>query len=102
MAISAKGKRRISVNGRAYLWHIFDEYDQGAFDGVQIMVAAVDKALFLRYGLHQPDTSRTALILPGPGAPTMRAACPRFEGEDQVMTPRGVCKLIDWAFAELQ
>ncbi|WP_267876718.1 hypothetical protein [Massilia genomosp. 1] len=37
MAISAKGKRRIAVNERVYLWRIFEKYDQSWFDGVQVL-----------------------------------------------------------------
>ncbi|NHZ34743.1 hypothetical protein [Massilia rubra] len=99
MAISAKGKRRISVNERVYLWRMFEHYDQSWFDGVQVSVAAVDQALFVRYGLHQPDDSRTAVISRGRGAPDVRTACPRFEGEDRVLTPQGVRDLIDWGLA---
>jgi hypothetical protein len=99
MAISGKGKRRITVNERAYLWHAFDEYNQGWFDGVQVSVGAVDQELFLRYGLQQPNESRNALISRGRGAPNVRAACPRFEGDDGVLTPKGVRDLIIWALA---
>jgi hypothetical protein len=99
MAISVKGKRRISVNERVYLWHVFDEHDQGMFDGVQVWVAAMDQQLFLRYGLQQPTDSRTALICRGRGAPNVRAACPRFEGEDGILSSQGVRDLIVWSLA---
>ncbi|NHZ42135.1 hypothetical protein [Massilia aquatica] len=99
MAISAKGKRRISVDERVYLWRSFDEYDQGWFNGVQVIVAAMDQELFLRYGLGQPDKSRTAVVSRGRGAPGIRAACPRFEGDGDVFTPQVVRSLIAWGLA---
>ncbi|NHZ91403.1 hypothetical protein F2P45_20680 [Massilia sp. CCM 8733] len=96
MAISTKGMRRITVNERVYLWRVFEIYDQGWFDGVQVTVAAMDQTLFLRYGLHQPDDSRTAVVARGRGAPTIRTACPTFQGEALVLTPQAVRDLIEW------
>ena len=40
MAISKKGKRRITIESRTYFWWIFDEYDQTEFDGIQIKIVA--------------------------------------------------------------
>ena len=99
MAISSKGKRRICVNQRTYLWRVFDHYDQSWFDGVQIIVAAMDQTLFLRYGLHQSNDSRTTMISRGRGAPHIRMVCPRFEGDNDTLTPQSVRDMIDWALA---
>jgi hypothetical protein len=96
MAISEKGKRRITVNERVYLWHVFDEYDQSYFDGVQVTVSTTDRELFIRYGLQQPDARRSAVISRGRAGP-VRRPCPRFEGEDGVLTPQGVRALIEWS-----
>ena len=99
MAISAKGKRRISVDGRVYLWRVFNEYDQSWFDCVQVTVAAMDQELFLHYGMEQPEERRTAMVTRGRPERSARIPCPRFEGEDGLLTPRGVRQLIEWGLA---
>ena len=99
MAISTKGKRRITDDDRGYLWRSFDKYDQSWFDGVQVIVAAIDQELFLRYGLGQPDERRTAVVSRGRGAPGIRTGCPKFEGDGEVFTPQVVRDLIEWGLA---
>jgi hypothetical protein len=99
VAISTKGKRRITVNERVYLWRVFEDWDQGMFDGMQVIVAAVDQDLFLRYGLQQAIDDRTAVVSRDRSVNNVRSACPRFEGEDGILTPQGVRGLIEWARA---
>ena len=96
MAIGAKGKRRVSVQERVYVWRVFDEFDQSWFDGAQVTVAAMDQTLLIRYGLQQPSDRRKAVVSRGRGAKPVRTPCPRFEGHDGMLTPRGVRALIEW------
>jgi len=100
MAISEKGKRRLTVRNGRYLWYVFDKYDQTAFDGLQVMVTAQDRSLIVHYGIQQPDQSRTAVIRRGIRAPSVRMRCPQFETDDGTMTPHATRKLIEWCLDE--
>lgn len=97
MAVAEKGKRRIRVGDRIYLWRVFEDWDQAGFDGVQVTVVAKDQRLFVRYGVEQSAASRTAVVSRGSGSPHRRMPCPRFEGENGILTPQGVRALIEWS-----
>ena len=47
MAISKKNKRSTYVDGKEYLWRVFDEYDQTEFDGIQIKAVCSDQTHFI-------------------------------------------------------
>lgn len=98
MAISEKGKRRITVEGRRYLWWVFDEYDQGWFDGPQVNVATPEQDLFIRYGLQQQDERRCAWVRYRQDEPVQKL-CPQFEQEEGILTPKDIRSLILWALS---
>lgn len=97
MAISKKGKRRIVVNSRAYLWWIFEEQDQTAFDGTQIKIVAEDQSMSLKYGLQQRDEERFIVLSLHHDAGLINVLCPKFENNSGIITPSGINELITWS-----
>lgn len=96
MAISKKGKRSIIVNGRAYLWWVFYEYDQTEFDGIQIKIVAKNQAFHIKYGLQQAPENRYVVIELRHEAGRIHVRCPRFENGQGIITPSGISELIKW------
>ncbi len=95
MAISKKGKRKIVVNSRSYLWWIFNEQDQTAFDGFQIKIIAEDQGLCLLYGLQQDAKDRYVSIGLRHDAGKLHLLCPQFEDDKEIITPSGINELIN-------
>jgi hypothetical protein len=102
MAIATKHKRKISVNGRNFLWYVRDDYDD--FFLPILHVISEDKRFIVEYYLKQCDTTRHLVIkgqefpgLPEAGHCWKRALCPRWEIGPTV-TPASVRQLIEWCF----
>ncbi len=55
MGISKKGKRKIIINSKTYLWWVFNECDQTEFDGVQVKIVPENQIGYLKYGLEQNE-----------------------------------------------
>lgn len=96
MGISKKGKRRIVIDGRAYLWWVFHEIDQTSFDGDQIKLVAEDQSHAILYGLQQWGESRSIVISLRNDGGIISLDCPVFEDENGIITPSGIRKLIEW------
>lgn len=64
MAVSKKGKRKIEIEGRLYLWNVIDKYDQSHFDGVQATVTAETGGMNCRLSFDgQRSTNDSALAV---------------------------------------
>ena len=95
MAISAKGKRKITVNGKRYYWRAFDEYDQGWFDGVQLLIVAEDQSIAIRYGINQTGIERYLLAFLEREKPPISMSCPKIEDENGIFKPKGIMNIIE-------
>ncbi len=96
MAVRTKGRRKIVVDGRHYIWYVTERHDTG---GDELRVVAGDKSIHATY----PMLSRFPLVfLSGKGiAEDFRhhwVRCPRFEIESAI-TPQSVKNLIQWALS---
>lgn len=96
MAISRKGKRKIVIDSKKYLWWIFDEYDQGVFDGVQIKIVPENQVGYVQYGLQQEDRNRRVVTALREDKYAVGMFCPKFEDEKGIIKPSGIEKLIRW------
>lgn len=96
MPISKKQKRTITVDGKTYLWWVFDEVDQTEFDGMQIKLIAEDQSHYLKYGLEQSDDNRRVVIGLQNAGVLIQLECPKFEDEQGIITPSGIRELIEW------
>ena len=96
MAISKKGKRRITIESKTYFWWIFDEYDQTEFDGIQIKIVAKNQSGYFKYGLEQNDNERYLVFALRENQYKIHTYCPKFENDSGIITPSGIEKLIKW------
>jgi hypothetical protein len=53
MTISRKGRRRIVVNGREFLWYVAEDVDDACVP--TLTVVSSDRRFLVRYALLQPD-----------------------------------------------
>jgi len=97
MTISTKGKRKIIVNQRLYLWWVFNEIDQTEFDGLQVKVVAEDQSIYLKYGLQQKPNNQYLVVSFNHNLGKVHILCPSFENDTGIITPSGVSELINWA-----
>ena len=97
MAVSAKGRRRLEVDGHSYLWRV------GPDDvfGLTVTVASKDRDLLVQYALIQSDEERHVVVLgrrfrneTKSGSYT-RYRCPAF-GTYETVTPKDVAALVRW------
>src|SRR5947209_3185842 len=101
MAVRKKGRRRIEVCGRHFVWYVCEDPDSA--DTV-LHVASEDKRFIVTYHLNQPDPPFLIVLgkefpsVPGTGGVWRRFLCPAWEHES-VMTPGGVRRLIEWCLA---
>lgn len=100
MGINRKGKRKITVNSKEYLWWVYHEQDQSSFDGDQIKIVAADQAMYFHYGLQQFEGDRYVLMALHHEAGSISLPCPKFENENGIITPAGISKLINWCKQE--
>lgn len=96
MTISKKGKRRITVGTKKYLWWIFDEVDQTEFDGIQVKIIAEDQSLYIKYGLQQASENRFIVLSMARTSDKIQLYCPKFENDSGIVSPRGVAEMILW------
>ena len=97
MTISKKNKSRISVDGKEYLWWVFDEYDQTEFDGIQIKAVCSDQTHFIKYGLQQEqDNAKVVLALKDYTQLVHLSSPPKFENNKGIITKSGINKMIKW------
>jgi hypothetical protein len=100
MAISNKGKRKITVNSKNFLWWVYYEDEQTEFDGLQIKIIGKDQSVTLHYGLQQSDEKRYVSLSLGDQKSGTWLPCQKFENEDGIITPSAIAKLITWCSTE--
>ena len=100
MAVSTKGRRKITVGGRPYVWFVSDN-DEAWW---VLTVISSDKKFLAKYALHQNEGEEYAVILgkqfagAETGGSWRRFLCPRFATE--AVTPGDVRRLIEWCLDE--
>lgn len=98
MAISKKNKNRALVDGKEYLWWVFDEIDQTEFDGIQIKAVCSDQTHFFKYGLQQLETDRKlVLALNNYSKLVHLSSPPKFENDEGIITRSGIVRMIKWS-----
>jgi hypothetical protein len=101
MAISKKRKNRVDVEGKEYLWWVFDKTDQTEFDGIQVKAVNSDQSMFLKYGLQQLESDRKIVISLRDYAKLVHISSPpKFENEDGIITKSGIARLVNWCKRE--
>lgn len=96
MTISKKNKSKAIVDGKEYLWWVFDETDQTTFDGIQIKVVSSDQTHFFKYGLQQSDIDRSVVLALRNYTKLVHLSSPKFENEEGIITKSGIERLIKW------
>jgi hypothetical protein len=101
MGIAKKRRKKISVEGRIYLWWVQDDRDS---NDMVLHVASEDKAFLVKYHLNQPEHTRHIIIMgrrfagvPEAGGPWVRVLCPLWE-DAGIIRPSAIRRLIDWAY----
>jgi hypothetical protein len=95
VGVAKSGRRRIVVEGEAYLWAV---YRDAEFFGANIvMVISPDKKFYVRYALSQSASVRHLEKVDGS---TRRYRCPQF-GSSETFSPRNVRALIEWCKNDL-
>ena len=102
MALRGKGRRRIAVGGRDYLWWVKIEDEDDFVGAPMVTVVSERRELYVKYGLVQPD-DRRYLISSGSycrgideqGSTWRCFRCPKF-GTEETIAPKGVEALIRW------
>src|SRR5215510_6547699 len=103
MAVSGKGRRKIVVGGRAYLWWVCDaDPECNSASTSALMVVSAYGRFGVRFFLGQPPDRRFLIVLgrefeglPDAGGPWVRVRCPEWLAGPDV-TPAVVRQLIDW------
>jgi hypothetical protein len=100
MALAKKYRRRIEVDGRSYLWWVYEDLE--ACGATVLRVASEDGAFHVEQGLDQAEDLRHMHVLGSefPGlqysdGSLSRLRCPRFHAAAAVK-PADVRKLIAW------
>ena len=99
MAVSTRGRRQITVDGRRYVWYVTEDFEAAGM--MALNVISHDKKFIVRYYLAEPTTSRHLVVIGQEfagkprGASWKRFRCPQF-GTATVVTPSHVRALIEW------
>jgi hypothetical protein len=100
VAISAKNRRRIEVDGASYVWWVVS--DEEACGAVVLTVVSDDKHLLVKYQLVQSADVRHVTVLGRDfrdrtdcGGRWRRFRCPAF-GTFEIVTPKDVAAFVRW------
>lgn len=96
--ISTKGKRKIEVDGRAYVWHVVEDYDSPY---MVLQVASTDKQMILAVPLQMPEAyviSKGTVFQSRPTSGSWERYRLPFAVPDAI-TPGFVAALIRWSTA---
>lgn len=111
MAVSKKGKRKVTVRGRHYLWYVDGAQvrlpDQGfvAHQRTRLLhIISFDKQLIVHYQHPQPGDDCALLFVEGPSFPRRPGAdvarVPRWRRDVKYPNPDFVRRLINWCLEE--
>jgi hypothetical protein len=100
-AVSRNTKRKIRVDGRLFVWWLYEEWEEPG--PVTLAIASADKRFLLRYQINQPDDDSRYVTVMGrdfmglsqPWSGWIRVHCPVLPRRDDVR-PADVRKLLDW------
>ena len=90
MVVSTKGKRKVNVQGRQYIWHVVDDGaisvpDEGFIypqaPARVLHIVSSNKQFIVHYRIPQTDDSSATLLIEGP-------LFPRAPGAKSVEVPR--------------
>lgn len=101
MGVATKGRRRITVGDRQYLWYVAHN-DDGP--GMVLHVISPDKRFNVKYEIDQPAGEEYIAIRgrrfvgAETGSCVRRFLCPPFATD--AATPRAVRRLIEWCLDE--
>ncbi len=100
MGISTKNRRKLTIDDRCYVWYVIEDCDSSNY---VLHVLSDDKQFIVHYHLKQHDDARHLTVLGaefrraiGTGGVWRRFRCPKWDVENDVVTPRNVRNLIDW------
>ena len=100
MGARKKGRHKLDVEGRAFIWYVKPDDDSAAFI---LHVLSDDKRFIVRYELLQQEARRHLTVIgkefgrvSGTGNCWRRFRCPGWE-KDGVITPSSVRNLVDWS-----
>lgn len=101
MAVATKSRRKVTVEGKQYVWYVAENGDG---PGMVLHVISPDKQFIVKYQVDQP-TGEEYVVVIGPrfsgaetGGPWKRFLCPRFA--ENAVTPSCVRELIQWCLNE--
>lgn len=102
MAIAKKGRRKIVVGLREFLWWVHADWENyNAPGAATVAVASNDRRILLSYVLNQDEQARHVIVI-GPefrgvlqSGPYRRFRCPMFGFADEIR-PSHVAELIMW------
>ena len=101
MGVRKKGRRKLNVGDRAFVWYVFEDHDS---PDMVLHVSSDDKLFVVRYHLQQLNEPILIVIgreFAGPstyGGVWRRVRCPRWEAPS-VVTPATVRRLIEWCLS---
>jgi hypothetical protein len=106
MGVALKGRRKLNVNGRDFVWHVREDDDSS---NLVLHVASTDKHFLVQHHLGQPEDTRFLVVI-GPefsgvarsDGTWRRFTCPRWESESGTITPTSVRDLILWSLTDAQ
>ena len=105
MGVATKGRRKIDVNGRRFVWHVCEDEDS---PGLVLHVASQDKRLLVHYHLGQPEGQRVVTVIgpefggvPDAGGCHRRFLCPSWEVGGRV-APAAVRRLVLWCLSDVE
>jgi hypothetical protein len=100
MAIQTKYRRKITFDGRCFVWYVKEDDDS---PNLILHVLSVDKQFIVQYQLSQPPENLYITVLgkefrraTGTGGAWRRFRCPPWEHQNGIITPNRVRKLIEW------
>ena len=103
MAVSKKGKRKITVNERTWFWWVGEaDPECNSASTTVLTVISADSRFGIRFYLGQPSDKRFLIVLgpdfdglPDAGGPWIRIRCPEWQSGPAI-TPVTVRKVIEW------
>jgi hypothetical protein len=104
MAIRKKGRRKLVIGGRLFVWWVC-ECEPDCWLGAVLTVASEDGRFFVRFYLGQEPDRRYLVVqgkelagLPDAGGCWIRVQCPEWQSGPGVR-PSDVWRLIDWCLS---
>jgi hypothetical protein len=103
MAVSKKGRRKLVMGDRLYLWWVCDSDPEcNSASTLALNVASEDGRFFVRFYLSQPPERRYLIVrgrefegLPDAGGCWIRVRYPEWQAGPSV-TPADVRRLVEW------